>query len=157
MPVLLTAGLAGAAGYGAYRGGEKAVHVGKRKVEDVKRNNRRREEQRELTIKARDRSTRLNDIQQRIQNARSGSTATSASVVEANTNNNNTATTTTSTTTTTTTTANTNSHDDRLQKERLQGLKERYSEARGKTNNQKKGFLRGGVFAKKKSSNGEKK
>ena len=151
MPVLLTAGLAGAAGYGAYRGGEKAVHVGKRTVEDAKRNNRRREEQRELTIKARDRSTRLNEIQQRIQSAKSGSIAS----IEANT------TTSTSTTAppTTTTTATTNSHDDRLQKERLQGLKERYSEARGKTHSKNKGFLLGSVFAgkKKSTSNGEKK
>lgn len=125
---MLTAAAVGVGGYAAYRGGEKAVHVGKRRVEDGKRERRRNEERRGYNMKARDRSTRLNDIQERMKAAKSGATSenTRASEVVAT--------------------------DNELQKERLAGLKGRYSEARGNstTSKPKQGLF--GRFGKKKTA-----
>ena len=71
-PTELTA-LIGGAGYAAWRGGEKAAHVGSRKMEDMKRERRRNEEQRDYNQKAKQRNNRLNEIQERITAAKNGS------------------------------------------------------------------------------------
>jgi hypothetical protein len=114
---MLTAAAIGAGGYAAWRGGEAAVHAGGRKLEDIKRERRRNEHQRGLKAKARERSTRLSELQDRIQNAKQ----TSGEAVQ------------TSTTTDAT--------DERLQQERLNSIKDRYGEARQSQKKKKGGFF----------------
>jgi hypothetical protein len=125
--VLLAATAVGVGGYAAYRGGEAAVNAGGRKITDIKREGRRREERRGLHEKAKERSSRLNDIQDRIAAAKSGSVTTTASSA---------------------TSLIPAEAVEKLEKDRFGSIKERYQEARGGKSTAKKGIL-GGLFQKK--------
>jgi len=141
--VVLETALIGTAGYAAYRGGEKAAHVGGRKMEDLKRDRKRNEKKRDYDVKSRERSTRLHDIQNKIETTKkSGSILTASSS-------------TTSGSTTAAAAASSNAGsmtreaaDDRLQKERFNSIKERYGDAHAK-HHKKKGIL-GTLFGSKK-------
>jgi hypothetical protein len=125
--VLLAATAVGVGGYAAYRGGEAAVSVGGRKIQDMKREGRRREDRSSLHEKARERSSRLSDIQDRIVAAKSGSVTTSS---------------------TSTSTSLPVEAVEKLEKDRFSSIKERYQEARGGKNTTKKWIL-GSMFQKK--------
>ena len=137
--VIIETALIGGAGYAAWRGGEKAAHVGARKVDDMKRDRRRNEESRGFSVRQRDRSERLSQLEAAKTAAQSGR-GDRAGISSAAEN------------TTTTTTASATNHES-LQKDRFSSIKERYSEARKPV--KKKGFfskLSGSTSSKKKAS-----
>lgn len=124
--VVIETALIGGAGYAAYRGGEKAAHVGARKLDDMKRDRRRNEESRTFNVRAKDRSERLSQIQASREAAQAGRSGTS--------------TTATTNTSATSSAAAAVANNESLQKDRFSSIKERYSEAR-KPVQKKKGFF----------------
>ncbi|CAB9496643.1 expressed unknown protein [Seminavis robusta] len=133
--VLLAATAVGVGGYAAYRGGEAAVNATGRAIEDSKREGRRREEQRGMNAKSRQRSSRLNDIQNKIVAAKSGSVTadtTSSSKTASSTS---------------TSTGLSQESQQNLQNDRFSSIKERYAAERNKTK-EKKGVF-GKLFKKK--------
>ena len=134
--VIIETALIGGAGYAAWRGGEKAAHVGARKVDDMKRDRRRNEESRGFSVRQRDRSERLSQLEAAKTAAQSGR-GDRAGISSAEN---------------TATTASATNHES-LQKDRFSSIKERYSEARKPV--KKKGFfskLSGSTSSKKKAS-----
>ena len=131
--VLLAATAVGVGGYAAYRGGEAAVNAGGRKIQDMKRESRRREEKRGLNDKVRERSSRLQEIQDRRTAAKNGSVTTIG-------------------TGSSSTTSLPAAAVEMLEKDRLASIKQRYQEARGGTSTStstKKKSILGGLFQKK--------
>ena len=118
--VVIETALIGGAGYAAYRGGEKAVHVGRRKMDDMARNKRRQEDSRAHAVRTQNRSERLQQItESRRQMTQSGSTTGNSTPAGGS--------------------ATLQNHNESLQKDRFQSIKERYSEARKPA--PKKGFF----------------
>ena len=148
--VILETAIVGAAGYGAYKGGDAAIRKTKQVNKEMKRESKRKEQRSELSTKQQLRQQRLAELTSRrnlTHDTGMASTSTSSSTTRPSTR--------TSTTTfgflgnKTSSEANTNNEKDKDVNERLSAVLSKLDKKPVQSSNKKKGGLMG-MFSSKK-------